>query len=353
MTIPESHASDPRGLLLWEARLQALPSWLAGLSQGVRPSLAPLGNRPVLTTGLGSSEAHARFFQRLCLNQQVSCSFFTTADAFRGEIPVSADATLVVFSQGLSSIFFFSLQKTEGFERVLLFTAATVENLLEAGKPERAEFLKQLIDRGLEIWPLAPAEEFTLLIRCLGPMAGYWEVLRAAGHLFPEASRELPLPVDLEQELQRALEEGQTAGQQLTDIGALVVFGESIHYSQNLSFKWIEGTFKHPPLVIDPLTLAHGPFQMLCTTSRDVLLFRTDAAADQKLVQPVNQLCESWEGDLVEVVSPWPEPLAILYFEQFLNGVVWESFKGASQSQIDWPGKGLDGPVYDINQPFQ
>lgn len=353
MTLPEFQAPDPRGLHLWEERLQTIPSWLAGLSQEERPVLAPLGNHPVVTTGLGSSEAHARYFQRLCLNHELPCSFFATADFFRGDIPDSTEATLVVFSQGLSSNAQVALQKIEGFHRVLLFTAATVENLQEAGKPERAEFLKQLLDNGVEIWPLAPAEEFTLLIRCLGPLAGYWEVLRAAGHLIPEDSRFLPLPSSLEKELSCTLESGRDAGRQLTDIGAMIVFGETIHYSQNLSFKWIEGTFKQPPLVIDPLTFAHGPFQMLCSNSQDVLILRTESVADQELVEPVKKLCASLKGDLVEVISPWPDPLAILYFEHFLNGLVWQWFQSSEQSQIDWPGKGVDGPVYDINKPLQ
>lgn len=352
MTSPDPRKTDSRGIQLWEERLRDIPGWLSRLSREDRPTLNPLGGRPVVVSGLGSSEAHGRFFQQLCLSRGLDCRFVSMAEFYAEGRVHPAGATLVVFSQGLSPNARIALHHHQSFERTLLFTAATGDNLRQAGKTDRAEFLERLLQEGVEVWPLAPAEEFSLLIRCQGPLAGYLEAIRAASSILPGFSISPPLPEELEAVLEKALEEGRAVAGKISAATALVVSGESIHYSQNLRFKWIEGIFERPPLLVDPLTFAHGPFQMGVATGGDILLFRTESSAERDLGARIRHLWDSEDGQVVEIVSPWPEPWAILFYEHFLNGLVLECSRNLPWSQLDWPGKGGDGPLYQLDRPF-
>ncbi len=342
-------SDDPTGLHLWEKRLRSLPGWLAKEREMERPDLAALEvARPIVCSGLGSSEAHARFCNALLQEGGYRSRFLPVDVAFRVEAGVEPGSILILFSQGLSPNAQILLRRREWFGRVVLFTAATEANLLAAGKAERAAFLRELLDSGVERWPLAPAEEFTLLIRCLGPINGYLEVLRAVSCLGYPA--EIPDGAELEKALTEAFGEGLELGVRLKPPLTLVLPGRMAEYAQNLRYKWIEGLFEEPPLVVDPLTLVHGGFQLRCHRPGDLLYLRVPNCAPDFLDQ-LEALWPETGAAFYAASAPWPEPLAILFFEQLLNGVVWRRARDLGINQIDWPGKHRDGGIYGLNGP--
>lgn len=342
-------ADDPTGIFLWEERLRSVPGWLAQMRTEERPEPEALDRgAAIVCSGLGSSEGHARFCNTLLQKSGHRSRFMSVDTAFQGDGTVESGTTLIHFSQGLSPNAQILLRRRQWFGRVLLFTACTEESLTAAGKADRAALLRELQEAGVELWPLAPAEEFTLLIRCLGPLDGYLEVMRAGSRLgFPA---ELPDAAALEQTLSEALREGMELGGRMKTPLTVVLPGGIAEYAQNLGYKWVEGLFEEPPLVTDPLTLVHGGFQLRCHRPGD-LLYLQCAGGGPDLAGRLEALWRKTGGAFFSATAPWAEPAAILFFEHLLNGVVWRRARDLGVNQIDWPGKGRDGEVYGLNRP--
>src|SRR5690606_5559805 len=89
-----------------------------------------------------------------------------------------AGKTLVVFSQGVSPNAQIALRRRPGFAHSVLFTSTTPGAARAAGKPERAALLQSFLDEGGELVEFPLAEEYTTLIRFVGPMAGYLAALQ-------------------------------------------------------------------------------------------------------------------------------------------------------------------------------
>jgi creatinine amidohydrolase len=142
-----SDTAPPPGQELLRQRLAAIPGGLESLGRDW-PGRSPKAGTPsrVVVTGLGSSEAHARYLVRL-LNRRtrIPAEFLPTGAFVDCGFGGWADRTLVVFSQGLSANARIALARRDAFRGLVLFTAATPEGLVAAGKAERAEFLRGLV----------------------------------------------------------------------------------------------------------------------------------------------------------------------------------------------------------------
>jgi creatinine amidohydrolase len=125
--MPSSPAgvSEP-GLALLRERLQSIPDLLEGWARSPEAALAAKPRmipRRVVATGLGSSEAHARYLVWL-LNRftDIPAEFLPTGALLSPELGSYRDRTLVVFSQGLSAHARIALSRRSDFASTVLFT---------------------------------------------------------------------------------------------------------------------------------------------------------------------------------------------------------------------------------------
>lgn len=350
---PQPPTSDPLGHELLARRLDSIPGILAGMLRQNPPPLQPrtLASRRFVVTGTGSSEAHARYLATL-LNLHTECSAtYLPLSAFTAAHRASfAGKTLVVFSQGISPNAQLALRHRHDFSNTILFSATTPEAAAAAGKADRADLLREILGEGGELIGFPLAEEYTTLIRFVGPIAGYLACLQFAAQLsccrfqVPEAAAIVrladtqPPPALLRAMLERP--------ERFASGFSILTAAPISEFAQNLACKFMEGLFWPCPLVSDFLQFAHGPFQETTAHPHPVLILQGDGPTEAELVaRSLRMLGDvGIEAHVLHVEAP---PLTSIFgFESAINRLVFALMRHFETDQINWPGKGRDDRLY-------
>lgn len=345
--------SDPLGHALLAQRVAMIPSVLEGmLDRGLPPALpATLASTRFVITGTGSSEAHARYLCTLLnLHTDRSACYLPLSGFSDAHRPAFAGKTLVVFSQGVSPNAQLALRRRSDFSHTILFTATTPEDARKAGKHDRAALLQAIVDGGGELVVFPLAEEYTTLIRFVGPMAGYLACLQFAAR-FSTCRLQVPGRVLLNAalsskpspELVRALKHGAS---RFAHGFNLVTAAPISDFAQNLACKFMEGLFWPCPPISDFLQFAHGPFQQMTAHPHPVLIFQGDSPAEAELVERSRQMLENVGLEAFVIHVPLPSAVSIFGFEAALNQLLLELMPHFGIDQVNWPGKGRDDLLY-------
>ncbi len=345
--------SDPLGHRLLAARLARIPAILAEmLAAPPAPlSAATAAARRFVVTGTGSSEAHARYLAMLLnLYTDRPAAYLPLSGFTESQRDAFAGSTLVVFSQGVSPNAQIALRRHREFAHAILFTATTPEVAAVAGKPDRAALLRELQADGGELVVFPLAEEYTSLIRFVGPMAGYLACLqftaRLAGCRFkvPPAA---DIPALLQVEPPADLLDAMIAAPKTFARGFNLVCAAPIsEFAQNLACKFMEGLFWPCPPVSDFLQFAHGPFQQMSAHPHPVIILQGDSPLEAELVgRSLRMLAGAGlRGHVVKVDAP---PLISIFgFEAAFNRLVFALMQRLGTDQVNWPGKGRDDALY-------
>ncbi len=345
--------TDPLGHNLLAERLARIPGILDDMiARGPAPLKSPsLSSERFVVTGTGSSEAHARYLSML-LNlycdraaTYVPLSGFTTAhrQAFEGK-------TLVVFSQGVSPNAQIAINRRGDFSHTILFTATTPEAARQAGKKERANLLQDLLDEGGELVAFPLAEEYTTLIRFVGPLAGYLAALQFVAQ-FPGCRYSMPargqiLPL-LDATPPRDLRDAMLSLPSAFSQGFNLVTAAPISdFAQNLACKFMEGLYWPCPPISDFLQFAHGPFQQMNAHPKPVVILQGNEPMETEMVQrSVDMLRNVGLGAYVVRVDA-PPLFSIFGFEAALNRLIFPVMRRLQINQVQWPGKGRDDLLY-------
>lgn len=363
--MPSSPAGVPgQGPALLRERLQSIPDLLEAWARSpeaamaARPRMIP---RRVVATGLGSSEAHARYLVWL-LNRftDIPAEFLPTG-ALLSHGPVSCrDRTLVVFSQGLSAHARIALSRRGDFASTVLFTAASLEGLHRSGKNDRADCLQALLSEGAEVIRFPLEDEYTLLIRVVGPALGFLAARLWVGAFAGSALPGDPMTVGAA--AAAAYRGGWEAGRQTWPRMDPAVFGQGFAllvspdlsgYLQNAVFKFVEGLFRPAPDLQELLQFAHGPFQQLAACPRPVVVLHRTGDLEGEQLRRIRELCRVASLECHATVSGLVSRADLLVFEAeglfaepLLQGVEHEGV-----DQVCWPGRGWDGPLYEYTGP--
>src|SRR5262249_30307536 len=149
-------------------RIAALPA-LAARDVRAPLDLAEGPNAGLVTTGIGSSEAHARLLASLVAERTRRPARFVPASALVAPDAAPAGRVRLVWSHGLSPTAQLVLADAARWPRVVLATAVT--------EPDR---LAPLRARGVAVASFAGEDEFGTLVRVTGPLAGYLCAMRLA-----------------------------------------------------------------------------------------------------------------------------------------------------------------------------
>jgi creatinine amidohydrolase len=344
---------DPKGHALLEARLAAIPRVISDmLAQGPRPLLpATVSSERFVITGTGSSEAHARYLEMLLnLYANRSASYLPLSGFTDEHRPAFNGKTLIVFSQGVSPNAQIALRKRRDFSHTILFSATNPETARKAGKTDRATLLEQLLDEGGELVEFPLAEEYTTLIRFVGPMAGYLACLQFASQLggcrfkTPPPESILPLleatpPEDLVSAMLYTPE-------RFTNGFNLVTAAPISDFSQNLACKFMEGLFWPCPPISDFLQFAHGPFQQTTAHPHPVIILQGNSNWEAELVARSVQMLKQVGLQAYVVHVDAPALTSIFGFEAALNRLIFRVMQARGVDQVNWPGKGRDDLLY-------
>ncbi len=345
--------TDPLGHHLLGERLTAIPRVLADMFTQAKAPLraATREARRFVITGTGSSEAHARYLQMLLnLYTDRSASYLPLSGFTDAHRPAFAGKTLIVFSQGLSPNAQIALRRRSDFSHTVLFSATDVETARRAGKPERALMIESLQTEGGELVQFPLAEEYTTLIRFVGPMAGYLACLQFVAQLggcrfaAPRAEEILPLlsaqpPDDLRQAMLHSPE-------MFTGGFNLVTAAPISDFAQNLACKFMEGLFLPCPPISDFLQFAHGPFQQNTAHPHPVIIFEGSSPMEATLVARSVRMLGHVGIPAYVIKVEAPPLISIFGFEAALNQLVFSVMQARGVDQINWPGKGRDDLLY-------
>ncbi|MDC0714777.1 creatininase family protein [Stigmatella sp. ncwal1] len=347
------------GYEVLQERVQRLPALLRAQAKiPVAPvCFDPRSVRCFLTSGVGSSEAHARYLAALLSGEMGLPARFVPLSALAFAPPRTAERdVLIVFSQGLSPNARLPLATPKAWQHVVLATAVTDAGAARPGQEAKRELLDRLSEAGGQVVRFLPEDEYTTLVRVLGPMAGYLCALRMA-QAIGERAGIAPIAVDLEALCARIDQAGPAvdaafAGWDLSTLPGELAFLTSGEYGEltaNLRYKVLEGMLAPLPPVWDLLHFAHGPFQQ-SHDHRAVFIALTHEGAPREtgllsrletMLVPERHALVRWEAHL-------PGPLAIFEHEALLNHLMLRVIEARRIDQVRWPGQGLDGPIYEV-----
>jgi len=354
MTPPSAtDRADPLGHKLLAHRLEQIPGVLGDmLSRGPAPlKPATLASNRFIITGTGSSEAHARYLTMLLNLYTDRAAAYLPLSGFTAQHkPAFTGKTRIDFSQGVSPNAQIALRRRNDFSHTILFTATTPATARAAGKANRAALLQSLLDEGGELVEFPLAEEYTTLIRFVGPMAGYLACLQFTAQLaccrfkVPPAADILslldaPPPADLLDAMLRA--PWRFAGG-----FSLITAAPISEFAQNLACKFLEGLFWPCPPISDFLQFAHGPFQQTTAHPHPVVILQGDAPVEAELVGRSLAMLRQVGLDAYVIHVDAPPLVSIFGFESALNRVVFPLMTHFSVDQVNWPGKGRDDQLY-------
>lgn len=338
--------TDESGLELLSARINAIPGYFRQLFD--REWIARPVNTPIVATGLGSSEAHARYLVGLFQRYGTFPARFVPVADFVALTP-QPDETLVIFSQGLSRNTRLVFQTRQQFRRVILFTSASEDGLVNAGKTDRAQLLSALMAEGTEVVRFPMEDEYTILIRVIGPACGF-----LASRLWFQSIAKNTLPVlsgadweGLVSHLELNTEWFLDHAEALSGGFVILTSGMLVQAGYNLISKFVEGLFWPSPTILDYLSFAHGPFQQLAHRPRPVVMLVGNSEAERGLAQRARTMCQSIHAPYWEIPLPGCPSLAPLLAEFLFNPIILSLAKKLAVPQINWPGKGLDSPIYN------
>lgn len=310
--------------------------------------------RSVVTTGVGSSAANARYLARILSSRSNIPAWDVSSGEFLYPPRVNCEErALVVFSQGLSPNARVPLAWSSHFGRTLLVTAA----LSEPG--ERAAAAERFRQQGVIVVPMPVQPEYEVLLRIIGPAVGYVMALRIA------AASGIPLEIDgqhVAEAMSAAMERTKALIRTCPDRAfdqhiTFVAAGGYGALAANLCAKVTEGMFLAPPVAVDAIELAHGFSQEAAGKSRTFIALLRKTALEAQLFARARTTLQA-QHLWIDIESGLPDPFEIFEHEAAMNEIVLGAIARRRLDQLDWPGKGSDTPLYsvssigDLRNPF-
>lgn len=307
-----------------------------------------------VVTGTGSSEAHAKFFVYLINQYTQRFAEFKWLSAFsENTIKDTQNKTLVIFSQGLSPNSHLAFSCSSKFRHTILFTSTTIKSLNQAGKAGSIKILQQLLDRGNEVIYFPIENEYTVLIRLIGPLAGYLACLQFINHFSPGC-----LPHCEATQLLTSLENAKLQATEAPIQAILSEGRKGIHFlsnspfsefGQNLAYKFLEGLYWSMPALWDYLQFSHGPFQQWQLNKGLIIILHGNTCTEEDYLERTLKMLGSKSNQIWIIRSDLPICYRILQYEMVLNHLMMLLLDELKIDQINWPGKGLDYPLYEVS----
>ncbi|HNN97860.1 MAG TPA: hypothetical protein PKI03_36600 [Pseudomonadota bacterium] len=348
-------------------RIERIPAELqAALGRLTEPGGVPplsAADAPIRITGGGMSEGPARFLTALLSERGIAAEYiplseFVAAEPMHaaGETPASPrKGTLVLFSQGLAPNARFPLlpRHRRRARRCLLVTAVVPDADPGAGLSARIAAAAQA--DGVQVLTLPPASEEGLLLRVIGPAVH----CLAAAYLAGVSPKTLQAVPGVYAAAARRAYPSLWPDPPKPAV-ALVAGGRYMSACFGLRWKLLEGLHLPDPPIWDLLQVAHGPLQSIWTRPQTLLLLqRPDVPHEAPLWRALGEVFRAPQHTLLPLPAT-QLPGSLAYFEQDagLNWLVLQTLaaanRGISPSDgesidlIDWPGRGSDGPLYNL-----
>ena len=361
---PTDSAARGRALLAQRAALapafvSAVPALLGALLE--RPARLP---RCLVTTGIGTSEGHARHLAELAARAFSQPARFATTGSLAGGPPPGAEHDwLVVFSQGLSANARHALRHVEAWAGVVLVTGLALEGVEAAGTSEQKRaWLMALERRGVVRIELGCGPEYGALLRVIGARVGYavaWSLLRTLARRRLESAAALAVERDVLERVQRAAAaEALRVIPQVEGVSSffaaertLLLMGEggTLELCDHLTLKLAEGMLRPQPRAVDVLHFAHGPLQSLARRPLSILYLAPGSGPGAEGSAWLARLSETLDPELHDLRVVRTElalPFAVLELEAIFDAWILRHQDETGLDLVAWPGADREGALY-------
>jgi len=364
MPSPETAA---RGRTLLAERVRAAPEIVAALPPRFEALEAVPRDLPrcLVTTGIGTSEGHARHLAEVAARFCGQPARFASTGSLAGGSPPGARADwLVVFSQGLSANARYALAHVDDWGGVILVTGLSAATSEEEGlDPEKRIWLEHLDRRGVVRLDLGCGTEYGALLRVIGARAGYvvaWSLLRTltARALGDATPLELETSALIRAQHGAALESARAfpthtplapffdAARSLL----LVAEGGALEMVDQLTLKLAEGMLRPQPRAVDVLQFAHGPLQSLALRPTSILYLapRDPGPTSEAWLSRFRSTLDPALHDLRVLRAELPWPFAAVEYEALFDDLVLRVLAETEGDLVDWPGVDREAALYSV-----
>ena len=344
----------------------------AGLVARVPDLLEPLLERPpflprqLVTTGIGTSEGHARHLAEVAARFAGQPARFAVTGSLEAGTPAGSEQDwLVVFSQGLSANARFALGDVEAWGGVVLICGLPRPGAagFDALPADKQAWLRELEARGVVQVELGCDAEYGLLIRVLGARLGYavgWSLLRTlAARRLETIPGLIGAELDLVEAQQRAIREARRAfplERPVADFFAaeqsllLIAEGGALELAAQLALKIAEGMLRPTPICVDVLGFAHGPLQSIALRSASILYLAgpADRAREEDWRARLEQTLDPTRHELRVLRATMPLPFSVLEYEAALDELILRSLEETGLDLARWPGADREDALYRV-----
>jgi 3,4-dihydroxy 2-butanone 4-phosphate synthase/GTP cyclohydrolase II len=345
--IPISAYGNDKGHASIYKRIEDSISYLERCKTSVIPANLPLCKLNV--TGIGSSEAHARFFCYLMSKYFSDVKFTPLANI------TTCDPTIpcVVFSQGLSpntNICF----NHYAYSGLIVVTSVTDKH----PSADRVQTLGKLLESKSNIIINYPAEyPDDTLVRINGPIGVYYMASRLASHYISKITNK-PFDDNLffqQIKIAKTNIEQMMYGKKFSEHISTICKNQSVciivpanikDYMLNIKNKFIEGCYINP-LITDDLEFAHGIYQSIEAQrglyGKKTTLFIVGNAS----MENIYTMCKDKYLIWPLTFSSADTSVQPIELEMFFNHVVFQIISELSLDQKNWFGKDTQHIVYE------
>jgi len=335
-----------------------VPDFLDALDQ--TPRKLP---RCLVTTGIGTSEGHARHLADAAsrwLGQPAR--FASTGSLMRGVREDAKEDWLVVFSQGLSANARHAFRDVSKWGGVVLVTGVSSSSIEKQDETaENVAWLADLEAHGVIRIDMGCGTEYGALLRVVGARVGFavvWSFLRTLARrqlksfeaLAIDSQRLRKAQAEAALESRRAFPEAESIAPFFAPERSLVLVadGGALELADQLSLKLAEGMLRPQPRCVDVLQYAHGPLQSLATRPTSILYFsHVDPEPDaEDWLSRFRQTLDPALHDLRVLRAQLPLPFAVVEWEAMLDDCVLRTLEETGNDVVDWPGADREAALY-------
>ncbi|MFO0688789.1 MAG: creatininase family protein [Myxococcota bacterium] len=358
-----------RGRALLAERMEATPDRVASVPDLLpepvaRPAALP---RALITTGIGTSEGHARHLAELAARHFGWPARFASTGSLDAAPPPGAEHDwLVVFSQGLSANARHALRRVEAWGGVVLVTGLSPRDPDPGDlSADKRAWLEALERRGVVCVGLGCGPEHGALLRVMGARVGYavgWSLLRTLAHRRLEDARSLSIAPAALRDAQRAApaeaDRVVPRSERVADFfapgRALLIVGEAgaLELVDHLPLKLAEGMLRPQPRAVDVLHFAHGPLQSLARTPVSILYLQPGGGESPWCARLAATLDPALH-DLRVVRTALPMPFAAIELEAIFDVWILRHQDETGLDLVAWPGAEREQALYDAGPPLE
>lgn len=282
-------------------------------------------NKTYYVTGIGSSEANAKYFVYLCKKNNLNASFVFPYN-FEKEVDLnSPNNFIVIISQGLSKDGSLPLDlclKLDNCSNILLLTSVTDKN----NDLDKSQKISKFIEKkGLLInYPIE--NEYKTLIRIIGPISCFYTIHCLFNNNIENSINLIQriLNVDISPDFCHDVA--------LTNNIIIIVNDELKDISVNLKYKMLEGCFLKTVLLVSESEFKHGFYQMCRELNKNqkINVITINCNFDNKLKTHFNT---------IDYKTSLQNDLIIIELEYVFNLIVERIIRINKINQVDWVGK--------------